>query len=88
MTAPDLDFHSPQRRAQSTTQAEREAAARIVAACADKPVRRVTTEYLRTLKGHAESYAKIPWSQKRRPHSKRGGESVADLWAEPVGVES
>ena len=88
MTAPAINFRAPQRRTQSTTQAEREAADRIAAACKDKPVRVVTTEYLRALKGHAESYAAIPWSQKRKSKNKRGGESVADLWAEPVGVES
>lgn len=83
MTAPDLNFHAPQRRAQSTNQAEREAAARIIAECADKPVRRVTTEWLRTQPSHAQAYARVPWSQR---HKGRGRHAAKVAWAEPVGV--
>jgi hypothetical protein len=45
------------------TAAERAKAAEILAACAAKPIRRVTTEYLRAQPAHAQAYGKATWAE-------------------------
>jgi hypothetical protein len=82
MPAPAIEIRPTRHRGEICTPAEREAAARITAEIADKPIRKVTTAYLMTLPAHAQAYAAGKRLEKMRDRKRQDARARARKVAE------